>query len=147
MQTTVLPVLLPCLLLCSPPHHYLPHYTSHKGPLLLCFNTSNTCRYIPTKSATDQYLTDPSLFTSSLDSVSVFPLLLYSLSALESRGWFWTLEKTGVIKRTNWVSAGLESLTQSCSDLETIFLTMLSCHSLLRALEKSQTYRILLEIS
>lgn len=70
-------------------------------------------------------LTNIKLINSSLDFVSSFPLLLYFVSPLESRGWFWSL----------------------CNDLETIFLMMLSCHRPLQTLENSQTNHILLEIS
>lgn len=65
----------------------------------------NTSWYSTPRRSTDQYLTDPS-YSEALWAPCQFFLFFCSVSPLESRGWFWISETTGVMTKTNWVLAG-----------------------------------------
>lgn len=112
-----------------------------------CYSEQIQCSWTTWYGTTKVALTNtqyPSIFTSSLDSVNFFIFALCHLWKAKAGSGHWRgLESL----RRQLGFSRLEASTQSCSDVANIFLTALSCHSLLQTLENSQTYRILLEIS
>lgn len=89
-----------CCLVCFFTHLHIITYTVYlKCPLLLGFNTTRVGTAHLKVALTNTWAT----LTQKLSGFFViFPSSpLCSLSTLESDGWFWTLEKAGVIKKTN----------------------------------------------